>query len=348
VNTGAKRKLVVDLRSRSRAFCIPEYAAKQLAAAAPPGWAVSLVHADTDSSGDGSKLPSEESVREIADAEIYLGYGLPRPLWNAAKKLRWVHSASAGVKSVLFPEMIASDVALTNSAGIYGDPIAEHIVAGVMFFLRGFDIAGTLQRRGEWDSALFGTAGAPIREVGECRVLIVGAGGIGSETARRFSSLGATVTGVRRSPEKGIPAGFARVVGLDAIDAELPSADVLVLAAPLTADTHMLMTAERLAKLPEGAIVANVGRGALIDEPALISALRTGQLRGAVLDVFQQEPLASDSPLWHLPQVLLTPHMAGVSPRLFWTRLSALFLENWARYCENKPLRNLVDKHAGY
>ncbi len=348
MSTARQHKLVIDLRSRSRAFCIPDSVAAQLVAAAPLDWSTHVVQADTDSSGDGSRSPSDESVREIAGAEIYLGFGLPKPLWSAARNLQWIHSASAGVKSLLFEEMIASKVALTNSAGIYGDPIAEHIVAGVMFFLRAFDIAGTLQRRSEWDSALFGTAGAPIREVSECRVLIVGVGGIGAETARRFSALGAVVTGTRRNPAKGTPPGFSRVVGPDALDAELPLADVLVLAAPLTSDTAMLMTAGRLNALPRGAIVANVGRGALVDETALIEALTNGHLRGAVLDVFAQEPLASASPLWHLPQVLLTPHMAGVSPRLFWDRLSALFLDNFARYRAGEPLRNLVNKKAGY
>jgi phosphoglycerate dehydrogenase-like enzyme len=132
------------------------------------------------------------------------------------------------------------------------------------------------------------------------------------------------------------------------MDAELPSADVLVLAAPLTPETRTLLTAERLALLPAGAIVSNIGRGALVDEQALAAALVSGRLRGAALDVFAREPLASDSPLWHLPQVLHTPHVAGVSPRLFWGRLRALFLDNWTRYRAGDPLRNLVDKHAGY
>lgn len=342
------RTLVIDLRSRTPAFRLPDDVAARLVAATPAGWSAVVVQADTESSGDGSQQPSDESVRAIANAEIYLGFGLPKALWNAASKLRWVHSASAGVASLLYPEMVASDVALTNSAGIYGEPIAEHVLAGVLYFLRGFDVAGELQRKAVWDSAVFGTARAPVREVCECRVLVVGAGGIGIEVARRFTALGAAVTGIRRNPSRGLPAGFSRVAGPGSLDAELASADVLVLAAPLTPETRTLLTAERLAMLPPGAIVSNIGRGALIDEEALVAALRSGRLRGAALDVFQREPLASDSPLWHLPQVLHTPHMAGVSPRLFWGRLSALFLDNWERYCASHPLRNLVDKHAGY
>jgi phosphoglycerate dehydrogenase-like enzyme len=344
----SRRTLVVDLRSRTPAFRIPDDVAARLVSATPADWTIDIVPADTDSAGDGSRQPSEESLRAIADAEIYLGFGMPRPLWNAARTLRWIHSASAGVASLLFPEMLASDVSLTNSAGIYGESIAEHVLTGVMYFLRSFDVAGTLQRRVEWNSAIFGTQSAPIREVSECRVLVVGAGGIGSAVARKFSALGATLTGIRRHPAKGTPPGFHRVVGPSALDAELSAADVLVLAAPLTPETDTLLTAARIALLPPGAIVSNIGRGALIDEAALAGALQSGRLRGAVLDVFACEPLASDSPLWHFPQVLHTPHVAGVSPRLFWGRLSALFLDNWTRYRAGDPLKNLVDKHAGY
>ena len=329
----SRRRLVIDLRSRTPAFRLPDDVAARLVSATPAGWTTQVVQADTESAGDGSLQPSDESLLAMADAEVYLGFGMPRPLWSAATRLRWIHSASAGVASLLFPEMLAGDVALTNSAGIYGEPIAEHVLAGVLFFLRSFDVAGTLQRRVEWNSMVFGTDTAPIREVSECRVLVVGTGGIGTAVAHKFSALGATVTGVRRNPAKGAPPGFHRVVGPSSLDAELPAADVLVLAAPLTPETRALLTAERLALLPPGAIAV---------------ALQRGRLRGAVLDVFSREPLASDSPLWHLPQVLHTPHVAGVSPRLFWGRLSALFLDNWTRYRAGDPLRNLVDKHAGY
>lgn len=342
------RKLVVDLRSHTPAFRLPDDVAAGLAGATPDGWTMQVVQADTESAGDGSQEPSEESLRAISDAEVYFGFGMPRPLWDAARNLRWIHSASAGVASLLFPEMLASEVLLTNSAGVYGEPIAEHVLAGVLYFLRSFDVAGSLQRRGQWDSIVFGTEAAQVREVSECRVLVVGAGGIGTHVARKFAALGATVTGIRRNPVKGTPPGFHRVTGPDFLDAELPSADVVVLAAPLTPETQSLLTAGRLAALPPGAIVCNVGRGALIDEPALAAALHLGRLRGAVLDVFSREPLASDSPLWHLPQVLQTPHVAGVSPRLFWGRLSALFLDNFTRYRAGDPLRNLVDKQAGY
>jgi phosphoglycerate dehydrogenase-like enzyme len=342
------RKLVIDLRSRSAAFRLPDAVGQALVAATPNGWRTHVVEAETDSFGDGAQHPSEESVREIADAEIFLSYGMPKILFSAANELRWVHTATAGVASLLFPEMMASDVMLTNSAGIYGPPIAEHVLGGVLQLLRAFDVAGALQRKGEWDSSVFATNVTRVRELSECRALIVGVGGIGGETARRFSMLGAHCVGVRRDVGKGTPEGFARVVGLDALDAELRQADILVLAAPLTAETRAVVTAERLAVMPEGAIVVNVARGPLVDEAALTTALVSGRLRGAVLDVFAREPLAPGSPLWHLPNVVLTPHVAGVSPRRFFERLSVLFLDNWTRYRAGQPLRNLVDKQAGY
>ena len=180
------------------------------------------------------------------------------------------------------------------------------------------------------------------------RILIVGTGGLGGEAARRLSSLGATCVGVRRRPELGVPEGFAEVVGLSGLDAQLPRADVVVLAAPLTTDTSELMTRARLELLPRRAIVVNVSRGALLDEEAVADLLEAKRLRGAALDVFRQEPLASDSRLWQLPGALIVPHVSPVSPGRFWPRQLDLFLDNWHRYVRGEPLRNLVDKQAGY
>jgi len=154
--------------------------------------------------------------------------------------------------------------------------------------------------------------------------------------------------GVRRRPELGIPPGFKAVVGATELDAELGRAQVLVLAAPLTTGTSRLMTRERLERLPPGAIVVNVARGALIDEEAVADLLESGRLRGAVLDVFNEEPLSPQSRLWGLRSALVVPHVSPVSPGRFWPRSLDLFLDNWHRYANGQPLRNLVDKHAGY
>jgi phosphoglycerate dehydrogenase-like enzyme len=160
--------------------------------------------------------------------------------------------------------------------------------------------------------------------------------------------LGARCIGVRRRPDLGVPRGFERVVGPDGLDAELPRADIIVLTTPLTPATGTLLTGARIDCLQPGAIVVNVARGALVDESALIERLEHGTLRGAVLDVFREEPLPPTSPLWGMRQVLLTPHVAAISPRRFWERELELFLDNWVRYRRGDPLRNLVDKDAGY
>ena len=343
-----ERLLVVDLASTSRNWALKPEGEAVIRAAAPPGWGVRFVRAATMSDGDGSQTPSDEALAAIAQAEAYFGFGISRPLFVAGSRLRWVHSATAGMGGLLFPEMVASDVLLTNSAGVHGPPIAESVLAGVMYFLRGLDVAVDQQRAGTWSKSFFVSGESPLREVADCRVLVIGAGGIGSEVATRFSALGATCVGVRRRPEQGVPPGFVRVVGPDAIDAELPRADVVVVAAPATGGTRGLLGAARLDLLPANAIVVNVARGTLVDEAALVDRLRAGRLRGAVLDVFAEEPLAPSSPLWQLRSALLTPHVSAVSPLRFWPRQLTLFADNWSRYVRGEPLRNLVDKHAGY
>ncbi|HYW32837.1 MAG TPA: NAD(P)-dependent oxidoreductase, partial [Gemmatimonas sp.] len=173
-------------------------------------------------------------------------------------------------------------------------------------------------------------------------------GGIGSAVARRFTALGCSCTGVRRRPELGIPEGFSAIGGPDDLDRLLPDADVVVVAAPLTEASHATLDGRRLALLPDGAIVVNVARGGLIDDGALLVALGSGRLRGAVLDVFGTEPLPADSPYWQAPRVLITPHVSGVSPRRQWTRALDLFEDNWRRWVADRPLRNVVDLDAGY
>ena len=342
------RLLVADLNAVAPAWTLPPWAAERLRAAVPEGWRLYLVQAPTVSDGDGSDRPSAEVLSAVRDAEAYVGFGLPRALLQAAPALRWVHSAAAGVGSALHPELAERGIRLTNSAGVHAAPMAEYVLAGVLHFLRGFDVAVRQQAGARWEREPFVGAGHSARELGECRALIVGAGGIGSAVARALSAHGVACTGLRRRPELGAPEGFARVAGPDALDAELPAADLLVLSAPLTAGTRALLTAERLDRLPAGAIVVNVGRGALLDEEALADRLRRGTLRGAVLDVFQQEPLPAESPLWGLERTLVTPHVSAVSPRRFWERELALVLDNWSRHHGGQPLRNLVDPHAGY
>jgi phosphoglycerate dehydrogenase-like enzyme len=340
--------LVVDLAARSKNWALTDDGERTIHDATPDGWRVHMVRALTSSDGDGPREPSGESLAAMNDAEVYFGFGVPRPLFLAGRKLRWVHSAAAGVGNALYPEMVASDVILTNSAGVHAVPIAEYVVAGVLHFFRGLDVAAEQQRESRWDKQFFVSDDSPVREVAGARVLVVGAGGIGSQVAIRLQALGATCVGVRRHPERGAPPGFDRVVGTASLDAELPLADVVVLAAPLTKESTGFFDADRLKRLKQGAILVNVARGALVDEAALADVLRAGSLRGAALDVFREEPLASDNPLWQLRNALLTPHISPVSPGRFWPRALELFCDNWRRYARGEPLRNLVDKQAGY
>jgi phosphoglycerate dehydrogenase-like enzyme len=342
------RLLVVDLAATSKNWALTAEGARRIAAEAPPGWTIHMVEAATSSDGDGPPRPSDEVLEAVRGAEVYFGFGIPRVLLVAAPNLRWVHSAAAGVGTALYPEMRASAVAFTNSAGVHAIPMAEYVVAGVLHFLRGLDYAVDQQHRTEWNKTPFVRLDSVLREVDTVRALIVGTGGIGQAVGERLTALGAHCTGIRRRPELGPPPGFERVASLDALDAELPSHDVIVLAAPLTSNTAGLLDGKRLDLLPRSAIVVNVARGALLDEEALVVRLRDGRLRGAVLDVFREEPLATFSPLWQLRQVLLTPHVSPVSPGRFWPRQLDLFLDNWRRYVSGMPLKNLVDKEAGY
>jgi phosphoglycerate dehydrogenase-like enzyme len=342
------RIVVADLQAVAPVWRLTGEAAVRLRTATPPGWETRILESPTISDGDGGSAPSAEALAAVADAEVYFGFGFPKPLFDAAKRLRWVHSAAAGVASALYPEMLASDVILTNSAGVHGVPIAEHVIAGIMHFVRGFDLAVDGQRRRIWDREAFIGDRSPMREIGGARVLIVGAGGLGSEIARRCAALGAECVGVRRRPQLGTPVGFSRVVGPPGLERELGHADVLVLAAPSTDSTRGVMSRARLERLPRHAIFVNVSRGTLVDEEALADLLEAGRLRGAMLDVTAREPLASESRLWQLRSVLITPHISGVSPGRFWEREMALFTDNWHRYLAGEPLRNVVDKREGY
>lgn len=342
------RLLVLDLAATSKNWALTPEGERRILDETPPGWRVHVVRAQTSSDGDGPPRPSDEVMDAIREAEVYYGFGIPRLLFLEAKKLRWVHSAAAGVGTALHAEMVTSDVVLSNSAGIHAIPIAEYVVGSVLYFLRGLDMVVDQQRRTEWNKAPFVRMDSVLREMDSVRALIVGVGGIGGATGERLSALGATCTGVRRRVGLGPPPGFDRIVGLDQFEAELPRHDVIVLAAPLTGDTSGLLTAERLDLLPPSAIVVNVARGALLDEKALAHRLADGRLRGAALDVFKEEPVPPTSPLWGLRQVLLSPHISPVSPGRFWPRQLDLFLDNWRRYSKGEPLRNVVDKRAGY
>ena len=340
------RRLVLDLNDRRPLWSIPAWAVDAIRAAVPAEWEVEVLHETSDGKGDGGE-PTLGALRAIRGAEVYLGYGVPPALFEAAGgSLRWAHSGAAGVGGSLHPAMLASDVVLTNSAGIHAEPIADTVLAALLHFARGLDWAVRLQREPRWDRSPWDAADAPVRELRELTLGVHGLGGIGRAVARRGVALGMRVLATRRRPADA-PKGVELLTGADALPRLLEASDALVVTVPRTRDTEGSIGAAELARLPAGAVVVLVSRGGVVDEEALVEALAAGRVRGAALDVFAREPLPPESPLWGLPNTLLTPHISGAS-RLFWRRQTELVTENIRRYLAGAPLLNTVDKHAGY
>jgi phosphoglycerate dehydrogenase-like enzyme len=340
------RRAVIDLRDARPLWALPDWALEEIRAAFPPEWDVVVVDAHSDGRGDGGG-PSPEALAAVRGAEVYMGYGIPPELFRAAGGgLRWAHSGAAGVGGALYPEMRDSPVVLTNSAGMHAEPIADTVLAMALHFARGLDFAVRAQAERRWDKGPFEAADAPVRETDELAVGILGLGGIGRAVARRFAALGARVLATRRGGGDA-PEGVELVRGDDALGRLLEASDVLVVAVPDTPETRGMLGRAELERLPRGAVLVNVARGRVLDEDALVEALREGRLRGAALDVFAREPLPAESPLWGLSNVLVTPHVSGTSHR-YWRRETGLVVENVRRYLAGEPLLNTVDKHAGY
>jgi phosphoglycerate dehydrogenase-like enzyme len=297
---------------------------------------------------DGVRIVSPpdraEADRLLPEAEIVLGWAVRRDNFATATRLRWVHATSAGIGPLLFPELVASPVRVSNARGMHADSMAEHAIGVLLCFARKLHLARDLQHQGRWGQRELVGMGPPFGSLEGATLGIVGYGAIGSAVGRRARALGMRVIGVRRRAPAG---GDASVWGLERLDELLGIADAVVLATPLTGATRGLIGADALARMRPSAVLVNLGRGALVDEPALIAALESGRIAGAGLDVTAEEPLAESSPLWRMPQVILTPHVSGFGPR-YWERTVELFAEHLQAYLAGEPLPNEVDKHAGY
>lgn len=337
--------LVLNLADRRPIYDLPRDLVPALEATLPATWQVRSIEALADGTGDGGGEPDPSTLEAVRDAEIYMGFGVHPAILRAGAGLRWVHSGTAGVGSSLTPEMLAHEAVFTNSAGTHGPPMAETVIGYILHFARGFDFALEGQGRGSWWKEPFDVAGAPVREVAGSTVGIIGLGGVGREVADRARALGARVLGLKRSPAR--IEGVEVVTGAAGLDRVLLESDYLVLTAPETPETRGLIDAAALARMKPDAVLINVARGALIDDAALLGALEEGRLRGAALDVFAIEPLPDGHPFWSAPNLLVTPHVSAYTPR-FWEREAALILDNVRRYLEGMPLRNVVDKRAGY
>ena len=294
--------------------------------------------------------PDHDVQRGAPDApldgvEIVLGEVAPDRLAEAPE-LRWIQSWSAGVDWLLEdgrPAELPTGLQVTSASGVHAVPIAEHVFAVLLALGRGLPQALAAQDEARWarddEVARFELEGR--------RMVLLGLGEIGARVAQVAGAFGMLVTAVRHHPDEGGAPGVARVVGTDALLDVLPAADVLVVTVPLTDATRGLVGAGAIAALPRHAIVVNVGRGGVVDQDALAAAVAGGRLGGAGLDVFWEEPLPADSPLWGLDGVIVTPHTAGHTPH-YADRALAIFLDNLARYRRGEPLRHAVDLGAGY
>jgi phosphoglycerate dehydrogenase-like enzyme len=287
-------------------------------------------------------------AREARDAEVFHGWHFPPELVPQAPRLRWIHAASAGIEGNLSAPVIERGILLTNSAGIAATGIAEHALGLMLAFCRNQHVAYRLQAAARWDRmAVMAGAGSTIREFRGSRVAVLGLGPIGAAVASGSAALGAVVRGMRRHAPAGWAPPYESVVGPSGLDGLLGWADFVVLAVPHTPETDRLIGARELGLMRPDAYLINVARGSVVDGPALVEALRRGAIAGAGLDVFEEEPLPSSSPLWTLPNVIATPHVAGATPQYF-QRALHLFMDNLERYLGGRPLRNLVDHALGY
>lgn len=285
---------------------------------------------------------AEEAARRLPDVEVAFGHFPAERIAAAAPALRWVQVPSAGVEEYITNAMKQSGVVLTNGRGVYGVAGAEHVLGQMLMFTRRLKELYDFQRAGRWAQEDYAfTARLQGQTLG-----IVGLGGIGAQVAIRAKAFGMTVLAVKRRPGEK-PPYVDHLWGTDGLFELLAASDHVVLALPLTPHTQGLVDAAALARMKPTAYLYNIGRGAVVDEPALVRRLEAGQLAGAGLDVFVEEPLPPESPLWRLPNVLVTPHAGADGPQ-DWADTASLFADNLRRYRAGHDLINVVDLEHGY
>jgi phosphoglycerate dehydrogenase-like enzyme len=318
---------------------------ERIAAAAPGSRIVNL---SVEGLADGPVDDVEVLLRGWLVAEAF------DRLLARAPHLTWVHSATSGVERALTPAALARDVLVTNARGVFSRPIAEHVLLMILAISRHLPDLVELQRERTWQ---------PLegRELRELTIGIVGYGSLGRAVASLASAFGARVLAMRRRPTDAetdrpgteeadafpVEPQVERVVGPEGLRDLLAESDIVVLAAPLTAETESLIDEDAIAAMKREAWLINVARGRLIDDTALLRALRDNRIGGAALDTFRDEPLPQSSPYWELPNVILTPHTAWSSARVL-DRSIDLFCDNLVRFSRGQALRNVVDPAAGY
>ena len=283
---------------------------------------------------------------ELSDTDVFVGFSLRPEQFARARKLKWIHCTAAGVGQLMYPELRASGVMVTNASGIHSIPMAEHIIGTLVALARNFPAAMRHQLAGRWAQQEMWDSPLRPRELAGQVLLIVGLGAIGRELAQRVKPLGMKVWGVTRSGN-ALPDLADRVLPVSHLEEALPEADFVVLAAPQTPETQHLIGARQLAAMKPTAFLINVARGSLVDEAALTQALERRAIAGAALDVAAEEPLPPGSPLWRLDKVFITPHISAVSDRL-WERQERLLIENLERWFSGRESVNRVDLKRGY
>ena len=288
----------------------------------------------------------EERAAGLADCDVAYTWILNSAEAATAVKLKWVHTSAVAVETICLRDLFARGIAVSNTRGVQAVPIAEHVMTVVLALAKQIPFVLENQQQARWAQNEFMAARLPRLLKGRTMGLI-GVGTIGSEVAKRAEAFGMRVIALRRRPAYGTIGHVERVYGKADLDDFLGQCHVLVICAPLTPDTHSMMGATQFAQLPKGAVVVNVGRAKIIDTEALIEALQSGHLGGASLDVFPQEPLPPDHPLWQTPNVILTPHTSGFRQG-HWDEVVDLFGDNLDRFLKGESLKFRVEPELGY
>jgi len=287
-----------------------------------------------------------EADRALPEADVVFGWAVNPQNFASAARLRWIHVSAAGVGPLLFPALVESPVVLTNGRGLHGAAMAEHTLGVILAFARKLHRARDAQHERRWRQNELWLEPPGFVSLADSTLGLVGLGAVGCEVATRARALGMRVIAVRRHPAAD-PAPAHEQWGTERLGDLLGRADWVVLVPPLTDATRGMIGRDQLARMRPGAVLVNLGRGGLVDEPALIEALEHGTIAGAALDVASREPLDPESPLWRLPQVILTPHISGLGAR-YWERAIEMFARNLRSFVAGRPLENVVDKRAGY
>ncbi len=317
---------------------VAQFGEELQAAAKVAGVVPNIIHLPDDATQrlpatEVAKIEAAYLTRDIRFSDLYHSFS---DTVKVASNLKWVHFTSTGIDQHPFlPALIERKVRLTTSAGTNGEPVGQTAICGMLMLARGFPRWLAAQRERRWDPA---RGRDTPRDLRGQTVIVVGLGTIGATVARFCQALGMKVIGLRRSPKRdGDPVD--EMHALDKLPELLPRCDWLVLACPYTKETHQLVNAKTLALMPKHACLVNVARGAVVDEKDLIAALQSKQIAGAYLDVFEKEPLPADSPLWDIPNVIVSPHNASASDGND-RRAGKVFTDNLQLYVGGKTLVN--------